>query len=341
MNVTDVAASADPMASEATAPPQRRSMWFYLRGLISLTLVAYLLWRSDMAAIAGTLRGVHLGWLMAALGVQAVGKVVWALRWSALLDIYGMRRQLGHVLKAILVGQFFNNFLPTGFGGDFYRSYWLLAGRGSYRRSVSITLLERLVGAIALGYVALPAFVYLVFQRAGLDQNASLPIGVALVLLCGGVFLFHPRVFALLGLPLWKANLLPARRFHRRLVRGLQTLHTAGRQKWRVIVLSLGVQFVGVAFYYTLGQSLGLRLEFWHYLVIVPLVVLTMLLPISLNGLGVREGTLVLLTAALGVDVLPGEAVALGLLATAVLLLVSLIGGGFYVAGTRNQPGQT
>lgn len=335
MNVTNVTTAAEL----AAAPPQRRSGWFYLRALVSLALVAYLLWRSDMGAILGTLRGVHLGWLVLALTVQALGKVVWALRWSALLDIYGMQRPFAHVLKAILVGQFFNNFLPTGFGGDFYRSYWLLAGRGSYRRSVSITLLERLVGAIALGYVALPAFVYLVFQRAGLDENLLLPIGVALVMLCGGVLLFHPRVFALFGLPLWKAGLLPALRFHRRLVRGLQTLHAAGRLKWRVIVLSLGVQFVGVAFYYTLGQSLGLRLQFWHYLVIVPLVVLAMLIPISLNGLGVREGMLVLLTSAMGVDVLPGEAVALGLLATAVLLVVSFIGGGFYIAGTRNQSG--
>jgi hypothetical protein len=74
----------------------------------------------------------------------------------------------------------------------------------------------------------------------------------------------------------------------------------------------------------------------WQYLVVVPLVVVATVIPLTVNGLGIREGALVVLTGALGIDVTANEAIALGLLSSVVLVLVSLIGGGFYIVGKRH-----
>jgi hypothetical protein len=90
-------------------------------------------------------------------------------------------------------------------------------------------------------------------------------------------------------------------------------------------------------FFYCLGRGLGLPLEAWHYFVIIPLMVVATLLPISFNGLGVREGALILLTAALGAQIDPAQGIALGLMAAFVILVISLIGGGFYIVGAWEQ----
>ena len=92
---------------------------------------------------------------------------------------------------------------------------------------------------------------------------------------------------------------------------------------------------IGIAFVYSIGKALGLSLELWHYFIIVPIQVLVTLLPISINGLGVREWILILITGALSTNVTSPEAISLGLLMTLVGLVVSLIGGGFYVVGNR------
>lgn len=94
---------------------------------------------------------------------------------------------------------------------------------------------------------------------------------------------------------------------------------------------------MGIAFYYCLGRSLSLALSLGHYFVLAPLVALLTMIPISLNGIGVREGSLIVLTAALGASVEADQAVALGLLSSIVVLAVSLLGAIVYVGGRRGK----
>jgi len=80
-----------------------------------------------------------------------------------------------------------------------------------------------------------------------------------------------------------------------------------------------------------LGQALGVAASLWAYAAVVPLVTLLTLLPVSVNGVGVREAFLVLLLGPAGVA--EAQAVTLGLLWLTMLSAASLLGGGVYVAG--------
>jgi uncharacterized protein (TIRG00374 family) len=310
---------------------QRSRLWLALRLLSGLGILAFLIWRTDLGQLATYVVAVPLWWLLLAFAVQFVAKVVWAWRWWELLRIFELPASYMRLLKGTFVGIFFNNFLPTGVGGDFVRSHWILEDKSDYSRSIFAVFVERFIGVVTLGFLTLPPLLLLLARGV-----TSLQIGTFYLLLplalCCGVVLLHPAVFDFIN-----ERILPARRWlvgsRAKVAEALHALHDAGRRRWLVFLLSGGVHLAGIAFFYCLGRGMGLPLVGWHYFVIVPLTVLATMLPISLNGLGVREGALVVLVGLLNPAVDPAKALALGLLATAVGLVVSLVGGVFYVVG--------
>ena len=96
------------------------------------------------------------------------------------------------------------------------------------------------------------------------------------------------------------------------------------------------VQVANVVLVWLVGEALGLPVPPLYYGVFVPLVSLLTLLPVSVNGMGLREAGTVLLLAPLGVG--RAEAVALSLLTFAVLTAASLAGLGFYLFGHFPRP---
>jgi hypothetical protein len=96
-------------------------------------------------------------------------------------------------------------------------------------------------------------------------------------------------------------------------------------------VLSLVVQAANVVLVALVGVALGLQIEPYYYGVVVPLVTLLTLLPISVNGMGLREFGYMLLLAPAGVD--GSSAVLLAFLSFAVVTAASLLGVGFYLFG--------
>lgn len=319
-------------AVELLGQGKQRSMLPVIgRLLLGLGITAFLVWKADLSQIIAAISRVELFWLAMAFAVQLVAKMIWAWRWSVLLNIYEIHLSFWRLVKGIYVGLFFSNFLPTSIGGDLYRAYWILDDKKLYAKSMFIVFIERFVGVVSLGYVAMIPFLLLFRQGLELGDNTAF-ILLVLVLLCGGVLALNPKVFEFFNGIVQKRIKLFAR-LRRKIAEALHAWHSAGPRKWYVFVLSLGVHLAGIMFFYSLGRGLQLQLNVGHYLVIVPLTVVATMLPISFNGLGVREGALIVLTAALGTSVLPAEAVALGLLSSVITLLVSLLGGVFYIAG--------
>ena len=295
-----------------------------------------LIWRADFSRLMVAISDIDPIWLAGAFLIQIVGKLIWAWRWTVLLEIFDISVPYWHLVKGIYVGLFFGNFLPTGVGGDLYRGYWILNEKALYARSMFIIFIERFIGVVSLAYIALPPFLLLLTHEL-VSWDASLFLLPVLIGMCGGFLLLHPAVFDFWNEFLFHSNDRWLAGMRKKVSEALHLLHQAGERRWHITFLSLVLHLVGIAFFYFLGRSLGLELAAWHYLVIVPLTVVATLLPISLNGLGVREGTLVLLIGILSNDVDSSEAIALGLLASVVGMLISLVGASFYIAGNNKE----
>jgi uncharacterized membrane protein YbhN (UPF0104 family) len=114
---------------------------------------------------------------------------------------------------------------------------------------------------------------------------------------------------------------------------GVDRLRRDPRDAAWALGAAVAYQLTVVAAVYCAVHTIGIAVPNGAVLAFVPAVAIAQVLPISLGGLGVREGTLALLLHPLGVAT--GRAVAVGLVWYAMTLLVSLLGAPAFAVGGR------
>lgn len=288
-----------------------------IRILGSAVLLGLLAWRLDWAQIGEAFAGLDLRFWLLALGVFLGAQVISSYRWQILSRPLGFQLSFGRYLSLYFVGMFFNLVLPTSVGGDVVRA-WYMGGKRS--RAFLSVLAERGSGLAVLMLLAcLAAFVAPVPLPGWMILAV---VGVGSVLL-GGV-LCVPLLPAMTRLPWIGAKIPPLIQLAHTFLRLPRLLTIAG-------MLSLVVQLASVALVWLVSEGLGLAVPFSYFAVIVPLVTLLTLVPISLNGMGLRELGLVVMLGPVGVTA--PQAVMLSLLVFAVTVAASLIGAVCYLAG--------
>jgi hypothetical protein len=122
------------------------------------------------------------------------------------------------------------------------------------------------------------------------------------------------------------------------LLRSLRRYAHSTGALWNVLVSSIAVQGLRIVQAWMLGLSLGLDPGFTAYLVYIPVILVVMMLPISVSGIGTSQFAFVWLFAASGVA--DSDAFALSVLFVALGAVGNLPGGILYAAGGlyRRQP---
>ena len=313
-----------------------------LKAGVSLALVAFLFafrplsWSTLRAAVAAP----QWPWFALSGCLFALSAVCGALQWAWILRGTGLRVTVGEAVRLSFVGLFFNNFLLGNVGGDAYKVVDLGRREGRTAAVLGATLLDRLLGLLALTLLALLAVPTAV--AAGVRVPPALPLWLALAA-WGAAFavLFSRRLSGL------AVRALDAARW-RRAAAGLGAMLTEfrtyrARRAWlgRLLAWSLFVQAMRVATHLLVALGLGLALDAGRVLqlfVLVPLLGILISLPVSINGLGVRELAAAELFVAAGVVPTEADAVAMEFLAYALMVAVSLVGGVLFLAGPRRRP---
>jgi hypothetical protein len=313
-----------------------------LRLAIGIAALGLLVTRMDPARAWAAVRSADPGWLVAALAAQLGGKAFWVLRWGTLLASTGHRRRAIELLRWILVGLFFNNFLPTSVGGDVARGLGIAAAGVPRATAAASVVGDRLVGLFALGILAA--------LGGGLgavlwpDQGPwTAAAAIALGLLGLLVAATRPALLDRFG----RSGIAPDRwglsGKLQRVLSGVSFLAGRGEAVAWAVALSVGLAGCAAVYHWAIGRALGIPVGLVAYSVIVPAVMLFAALPITMNGLGIRELGFVGLLAAQGVPVESATVFALlaflGTLAFAVAGgIIFLVGGG---SSTRRAEGGT
>lgn len=306
--------ASEPPCSETTAKRLRRWLGLGGRLAISVGILAWLIRRTDWEPLVQLFRGARLDLFFAALGLYCLAQVISSYRWQLLARAVGFTTPLLRLVALYFIGMFFNLFLPTSMGGDVVRAWLLAGGPGRRWQAVLSVFSERFAGLmmlLALACLASGINVHVLpWWSLGLVWGAT-ATGIGLVLL-----------LPILG-----------RRFQRfrEMTHALSLYRSQRRTLAGVSLLSLLIQVAGILQVWLLSHALGIEVPLTAFAVVVPLVTLLTMLPISVNGVGVREGFLMLLLAPVGVSA--AEALALGLLWLTMLAAASLIGGIVFVAG--------
>jgi uncharacterized membrane protein YbhN (UPF0104 family) len=286
------------------------------RLLGSLALLAVLAWRLDWRHLGSAFAGLDVRLWLAALGVYLVAQFLGALRWQLVAGALGFGGSWRRYVSHLFIGMFFNLVLPTSVGGDVVRGWYLASSEGRRGAAYLSVLVDRLIGVVVLVAMACVA-------------AACCPVPLPAWLVGVVVGLGGGALLGLLALPLLRR--LPLGERWQRLVGVGGVYLRRPRLLLATMALSVAVQLAHMVLLWLIGLGLGLRVPLAYYGVLATLVALLTLLPISLNGMGLRELGTVVLLGPLGVDA--ARAVTLSVLQFAAFSAGSLVGGGLYLFG--------
>lgn len=300
---------------------------------IAAGLTMWLLWRSRPDEVVAALANVSWPPIALALLFVLVDRVLMAWRWLQLLCIVEPQRRppLGALIQIFLVSTFLGTFLPASVGSDAVRAWHLSKLEVSGADSVASVLLDRMSGLASLLLMALAGL----FLARDLAGNAALLVAMAAATLaCATVLAVVVSRRAAAGV-LGLLSRVPGRLGSggHGLIISLRRYEAFLPQLLAVLIGSVTVQVLRILQAWCLGQALGITAPLAAYFAFVPLIVLVMLLPVTINGIGTGQAAFVWLFARVGVS--EPLAFTLSVLFVALGLVGNLPGGILYAAGVK------
>ena len=268
-----------------------------------------------------TLRQMRVWILPLTFGLYFLGVLFNAVRWYMLLRAQQIEISFAEILKIVLVGNFASNFLPSTIGGDSVRmiSAARFAGWGL---SVASVVMDRVLNMIVM--LTLMPISLGVMQAAGALQ-AWQPAGAFAI---SGVAL-PALVEKIRGLALrWLKQAYDAIMVWRNRP---GTVLLAFLSSWAARM----VVFSGV---WVLGVELGIQVTYIQVVAIGTLTYVLSLLPISVNGLGLREVSMSAMYIQLGASI---EQAATLVMMTRFILMIETLPGALWISETLTRARQT
>ena len=307
---------------------KKNRFYLFLRIFISLFLLALLFWimRDKLGQIASTIKSANLIYATSAFLIYIFSIFILGLRLQKVLSVQDIRLSVKEAIYLCFLGCFFNNFLPTAIGGDVVKAYY--AGKISNKKAAAFSgvFMDRILAMLPFTFIPACA---LIFAYKSIDNPAIIYIVLFM-------FIFTMMTLAVLLnkriARLFRFVLKPFR--SKEIYHKITEIYNLFNVYWHhkiVLLWSFSLSLIGqvlfVAAVFMLAKSIGVHnLPLGIFLLLIPIVGVISMAP-SLSGHGVREAGIVYMFK----DYIPADtAFALSLLALAMLLGVSLIGGLIY-----------
>lgn len=314
-----------PEPKPASATNWRNILSNILKVLVSAGLIYWILQSTNLAEIWKSVQSANLRLLILAFSLHILGFTISAYRWRMLLRSRGSDSSIPFLIESYIVGMFFNNFLPSTVGGDVYRAYdsWRLGQSKS--SALAVVFVDRFLGLLALMVFALLALL------SSNQLTESIPYLFAWTSLGTlGMIIF---VWLIFMPPDWLlrlvANLnLPFRNKIQSVLKAFLDFQGHRSVLIKALTLSALLQANVILHYYLIARALNLPIPFASFFLIVPLATVVTMLPISVNGIGVRENAYIFFF--LPFAVAKPEAIAFAWIAYGMIVLQGVLGGIIY-----------
>jgi hypothetical protein len=307
-----------------------------LKFAVSAALITWLLARSDLAQLGAGLRSLDRATVALALGIYALSILVAAAKWRVLVPGTAITLLSG----LTLIGQFYAIVLPGQIAGEVMKAYRLGQGRVDAERIAASVVLDKATGLLALLLIGLAGL-----YATGLELPGALRGVLAVAFLfgvAGAISLAIPGVHPIIRRTCMKVAQSAPRLAS--LASRVAFFFDAWRDylrrpRWLVLSVGIGVayQLCNIAILTLVGSKIGIALPVADWFWIFCVVSLAVVLPLSIGGLGIREGAFV---GVLGFLAIPNEqALALSFSVFGLQLCGALVGGLLEVVGLRGSSG--
>jgi len=296
-----------------------KSIPWQIKLAFSILLLGLVAWKFPVSGIIECLKNANIAWVLLAFLLGELIILNQAFRWNYLLLVPKEQKpKFASLLKYTAVGYLFNLFAPGGVGGDAYRSIALGKAHNVIASSVASVLAAKILGLVALCllfWVALP-------------HSEQIP-GQAIWFMALGSLFLVAVCFCLAFNPFKKG----------RVGQFAEKLREYRKYPLRLVAAMLGsilMQVLVVLMQWAVFKALDIPVPWNLVFIIVPITVLLTTIPISFNGIGVREWSYLYLTAACAIE--SELLLASLLLSYAVIILQALQGGLLLLCSRQGRP---
>lgn len=285
--------------------------------LISVLLLGFLIYKIEWQDLIEVFIKANPSWLVLAVVLIVLSMVVSVEKWSQILKTEGIYLPWYQLWKAYWIGIFFNNFLPSSIGGDGIRIFLVGRNISNMPGVASSVIIERLLATLGLALTGLLAG-FMVKSNWQVNclfiMLTFVAIGLLFFLIWGSVPAFITKRSG------------RVKDFMCSLLSYGQAVRGHSKRLLIVGCLSVLFQLTIVAINYAIFRSFQVYSLGWLELVyIIPAISAIAMVPIGINGYGVREGAYVFLLASYGVT--GSAALGASLLFAVLVSLCSLYGG--------------
>jgi hypothetical protein len=271
-----------------------KAAFFALKLLVSAFSLYLVFLKADIHQIISMLRKIGPAAFLLASLLYIVSICGATLRWKLLLpDKFRFRR----LLSLYMIGSFFSSFLPGVIGGDVVKAYYLNKDAKHLSLTLASVFMDRYLGYVSLMIIGMAAYPFALpfFGESG--YKWTMP-AIFIAFVTGSVLFF--------GLKLGR-RFKTVSEFYEYFV----LLKAKKDVIAKAIAISLGIQTMGFIAVAVLASAMGEKIPVLLLFVVLPIVITITSLPISISGLGLREGSFVVLLGLIGIP--PAVATSLSL----------------------------
>lgn len=308
---------------------------YIVRLIISGALIAFFLSGIDEKALMAVFDRISWGLILMAFGLIVCLRMVIYCRMKLLLEVGGDKIPYKELVKVGLMGDFGNVFMPGSLGSDLFRIYILQRYLRDVTRAASAVIYERFIGLVSLAFIV---FVSVIWARKILTEIGiygllcSLCIVLAIILFAFFIFpntiltVFN-SVFRMKNRIGHKIRLIAEAIMHYSLHKSLF---------FSVFAISIATQIMRILVTFLVACAIGVSVDIQYFFLLVPIIIFVLMIPVSVGGLGVREGASVFLFSFVGVG--QADAFMMALLTNLLLMFYSLPGGVLFIMrGEKKQ----
>ncbi|MFT5082351.1 MAG: hypothetical protein ACI9Y1_000376 [Lentisphaeria bacterium] len=322
----DTTTNATDKQEPSPAAPLLTKKWavFFVKASISIALLTYIIYQADQESLVSYVKGVPLWFVFLAWLYYAICQWISAYRWQIFLKVKDIHVSLKKLFSFYMVGMFLNNFLPGAVGGDIVKTadLYLHTKQGNY--AISSVFLERFTGLVGLTIVGVLAAITSIQLTDSVIVLVAV-LGTAAFLVCVTLVLWYEP---LMRLVIKATKLITPKSFSKKFTDLFNALHSYKQHPKAMlfaIATSIVLQLMFALYYGFFAMQLGIDVDIRYFILFLPAITLVTMLPLSIGGLGVREGLMVVLFAQVGIGA--AEILSISLTVHVVNMGLSLFGG--------------
>lgn len=296
--------------------------------IVSVFLFGFILSQIDRTQLIQNLKLLDVSFIPLIISLLIGNYIVSSIRWKKLLIFENSEKATVTKLTSLyFIGAFFNNFMPTSIGGDVYKIFKLGTIIKSKTNAFIATFMERFSGIVALIIISYYGLLntldfWVTLLPTSVSGNSILLTGFKFILFFG---FWIGAIVGFISLKLLAKKSIKIAKLYDALL--------LYKTQYSVLIwaflTSFLVQFMGIFTQFFIFRALGVDLPLSYALFVLPMITMASFFIPSLNGVGVQDALYIKLFQVVGV---PSElALSASILYHLLRLLVSLLGGVFYV----------